>query len=130
MQKEVIIPIYDALVCLFVGATVEGYVKYLKDTYDIDETVSECRGFVNSQFSPTVKRKVFYMYVNPKVEHSNYINTIGHELFHLTQEILEDRGEFFKRRDANESYAYLQGFILGENYQFFEKGYNKFKRLK
>lgn len=124
------IPIYDALVCLFIGPTIEGCIKHLKDSYDIDETVFECKGFVNSRYSEKVKRRIFYMYINPKTSINNYMNTVGHELFHLTQEILEDRGEFFKRRDANESYAYLQGYIMGENYDFWCKAYNKFKRLK
>lgn len=129
MQKEVIIPIYDAMVCLFVNATTEQFVDHLKQTYNIDEEVIHCKGLVNSRFSTIKQRKIFYVYISSKMDYKDYFNTVGHELFHLTQEILEDRGEYFKRRDSNESYAYLQGYMLGENYDYWNTAYKKFNRV-
>ncbi len=130
MHKEIIIPIYDAKVVLFVKATTEECVKSLKELYGIEEEVFECKGFVNSNYSKIIKRKIFYIYIKSTKNISEYMDTISHELFHLTQEILEDRGEYFKKKTANESYAYLQGYLMGQNFDFWNKAFNKFKKLK
>lgn len=40
--------------------------------------------------------------------------TLVHELFHLTQGILEYKGVDFKKGDANEAYAYLIGTLFAK----------------
>lgn len=40
--------------------------------------------------------------------------TLVHELFHLTQDILEYKGVDFIKGDANESYAYLIGTLFSK----------------
>ena len=49
---------------------------------------------------------------------------------HLVQEILEHKSIFFHRGKANEPYAYLNGYLMGELFEFFEQAYSKFKRIK
>lgn len=130
MLKEITIPIYDALIILSVDKTSENLSKYLKVKFDVNEGIVHCSGYVNSKFAPLYGTRIFYMYVFPSNIKKDFWNSIGHELTHLIQEILEDRETYFKRRDTNEPYAYLQGYILGENFDFWEKSYKKFNTIK
>lgn len=130
MLKEVTIPIYDALLILSVDKKTEELTRCLNEKFHIKEKPSDCKGFVNNCFSPPYDTNVFYMYIMPTNDKKEYWNSIAHELFHLTQDILESRDSFFKRRDANEAYAYLQGYLMSENFEFWEKAYNKYKVKK
>jgi len=130
MLKEVTIPIYDALVIFSVDKTSESLSKHLKAKFDINEHPVDCSGYVNSKFAPLYDARVFYMYILPSSTKKDYWNSIAHELFHLTQEILEDRQTYFKRKDPNEAYAYLQGYLMSENHDFWERAYKKFSTKK
>lgn len=44
--------------------------------------------------------------------------TLVHELFHLTQDILEYKGVDYKKGDANEAYAYLIGTLFTKTEKF------------
>lgn len=130
MLKEVIIPIYDALVVFSIDKTSDSLSKHLKEKFEITEAPVDCSGYVNSKFAPLYDTRIFYMYILPTTIKKDYWNSIAHELFHLTQEILESRQTYFKRKDANEAYAYLQGYLMSENFEFWEKAYNKYKVKK
>ena len=130
MQKEVTIPIYDALVILAVDKDVKLFLKSLKDNYGIEEKEINCKGMVGATYSPTLQTKIFYIYISADTDKKDYLNTIGHELVHITQDVLEARQVYFKRRDANEAYAYLQGYLFAENIEFWEKAYKKYNTIK
>lgn len=128
MHKEIIIPIYDALVYIGVGS-IPYQLRTLKKKYDITETANhEYLGFCNHQYSHTLKRNVFYIVIANKFkDKKSYWNTVAHELFHLTQEILEQRGIYFVKSAHNEPYTYTNGYLTGEAFEFFEKAFNKYK---
>lgn len=121
---------YETTVSISVTTNMEQEVNYINKLYDIDEEETDCSGLVNIRKSKKYGADICYMIVVFNPVKKDYMNTIAHELFHLTQEILETNRVYFKRKDTNETYAHLQGWLMGETYEFFEKAYNKFKRLK
>lgn len=46
--------------------------------------------------------------------HPRMTGTLGHEIFHAAQDLLEDRGVFLKKGQANEPHAYLVGYLMEE----------------
>ncbi len=130
MHKEIIIPIYGCPVFIQVTNDMLAVNKYLDTFYGITEDLSDCRGIVFNKISPTYTTKIFIMLIPYNEDKKEYWDTIGHEMIHLIQDILEAKQIYFKRKDANEAYAYLQGHIMGDAYDLFEKSYSKFKRIK
>lgn len=130
MQKELLIPIYEATVSISVSNDIKVAIKHLNTLYEIDEELVDAAGLVNNKISKKYGARIHYMLVAYNISKKEYMNTIAHELMHLTQDILEKKQIYFKRGDANEAYAYLQGWLMAESYEFFEKAYNKFKRVK
>ncbi len=129
MHKQIIIQPYDALISVGVG-TITSQVKTLKRKYGIEETADETWfGFCNNGYSEKLQRNVFYIVIrNTNVNKNKYWNTITHELFHLTQRILEHKGIYVQKGKDNEPYAYAIGHIMGELFEFFEKEYNKINK--
>jgi hypothetical protein len=132
MHKEIIIPIYDCLVSIQVTVTMDEAVKHLTDTYGIteDEDLSNMGGFCNSDNSPLIDRQIYYLVVGYTLDKKEYWATIAHETMHLIQEVLESRDIYYQRKQPNEPYAYMYGYFISENFEFFEQAYSKFKRLK
>jgi len=128
MHKELVIPIYDSLIFIKVTNNMLSVNKYLKSKYGITEDLSDCRGIVFNQISPKYETRLFVMLIKFDSNWKEYWNTIGHELMHLTQDILESRQIFFKKKDPNEAYAYLQGHIMSDSLDLFEKAYKKFNK--
>lgn len=56
----------------------------------------------------------FYLLVAHSDDYTILKNIIAHESLHLTQEILENRGINFKKRDANETYTYFNSWLQNE----------------
>lgn len=130
MKKELVIPIYDCLIIIYVVDNINTVTKSLKLEYDINKEIFECRGCVFNEITPKYQIRLYVMVVKYESLKKDYFNTIGHELLHLVQDILEAKHIIFKKKDANETYAYLQGYILGETFEFFEQAYTKFQRKK
>jgi len=130
MHKELIIPIYDCLIFIKVTNNMLSVNKYLKSKYGITEDLSDCRGIVFNKITPKYDTRLFVMLIKHDSNKQEYWNTIGHELMHLTQDILESRQIYFKKKDSNEAYAYLQGHIMADSLELFEKAYTKFKQKK
>lgn len=132
MNKELIIPIYDCLVSIQVTNSIEQSVKHLEDTYGIieDGDVANSAGFCNSDISPKLGRVVYYLIVEYSLDKKEYWATIAHETMHLVQEILESRDIYYLRKQANEPYAYMHGYLISENFEFFTQAYTKYKRIK
>lgn len=129
MHKQIIIQPYDALVSVGVG-TITSQLRTLKRKYGIVEHADDTwLGLCNHQYSEKLQRNIFYIIIsNSNIEQKKYWNTISHEMSHLVQEILEHKSIFFHRGKANEPYAYLNGYLMGELFEFFEKEYNKINK--
>jgi len=132
MHKEIIIPIYDCLVSIQVTLTMDEAVKHLANTYNIieDEDLSNMGGFCNSDNSPLIDRQIYYLVVGYTLDKKEYWATIAHETMHLIQEVLESRDIYYQRKQPNEPYAYMYGYFISENFEFFESAYTKYKRIK
>lgn len=132
MNKELIIPIYDCLVSIQVTNNMNEAIKHLTDIYGIteDEDLSSMGGFCNSDNSTILDRQVYYLVVGYTSDKKEYWATIAHETMHLIQEVLESRDIYYQRKQPNEPYAYMYGYFISENFEFFEQAYSKFKRVK
>jgi hypothetical protein len=128
MHKQIVIQPYDALVSVGVGS-IESQLRTLKRKYGIVEHADDTwLGLCNHQYSEKLQRNVFYIIISSSnTDKKKYWNTISHEMSHLVQEILEHKSIFFHRGKANEPYAYLNGYLMGELFEFFEKEYIKIK---
>lgn len=67
----------------------------------------------------------FYCVVQIEKSLIKTLKTLTHELFHLTQDILEYNGMHFKAEDANEIYARMYEFLFGEAYVITVNAWNK-----
>ena len=132
MHKELIIPIYDCLVSIQVTNDMNLAVKHLTDTYGIteDEDLTNMGGFCNSDHSSIIDRQIYYLVVGYTLDKKEYWATIAHETMHLIQEVLESRDIYYLRKQPNEPYAYMYGYFISENFEFFEQAYTKYKRVK
>jgi len=132
MHKEIIIPIYDCLVSIQVTNNMDEAVKHLTANYGVieDEDLTKVGGFCNSDYSPIMDRHVYYLVVGYTLDKKEYWATIAHETMHLIQEVLESRDIYYLRKQPNEPYAYMFGYFISENFEFFENAYTKYKRIK
>lgn len=129
MNKQITIQPYDALVFVGVGS-VTSQLKVLKKKYGIiDYAEDTWLGLCNHQYSDNLDRNVFYIIISSSnTDRKKYWNTVSHEISHLVQEILEHKSIFFHKGKANEPYAYLNGYLMGELFEFFEKEYDKINK--
>jgi hypothetical protein len=132
MHKEIVIPIYDCLVSIQVTNDMNEAVRHITANYGVteDEDLTKVGGFCNSDYSPIMDRQVYYLVVGYTLDKKEYWATIAHETMHLIQEVLESRDIYYLRKQPNEPYAYMYGYFISENFEFFEGAYSKYKRLK
>jgi hypothetical protein len=132
MHKEIIIPIYDCLVSIQVTNNMNEAVRHITANYGVteDEDLTNMGGFCNSDYSPIMERQIYYLVVGYTLDKKEYWATIAHETMHLIQEVLESRDIYYLRKQPNEPYAYMYGYFISENFEFFEGAYSKYKRLK
>lgn len=111
--RELDIPIYGGkvTVILFLN-TWDKVIKHLrKKGFDTKE-YENWDNILGLQFSQYINGSKKFVVI---IENTDNIgDTIVHELFHLTQDILEYRGVNFIREDPNEAYAYLIGYLYGQ----------------
>lgn len=67
----------------------------------------------------------FYCIITIEESLVETLQTLVHELFHATQDILENKTIKFKKGDANETYAYTLDYMFGVAYPITIKAYNK-----
>lgn len=132
MHKEIIIPIYDCLVSIQVTNNMNEAVRHITANYGVteDEDLTNMGGFCNSDYSPIMERQIYYLVVGYTLDKKEYWATIAHETMHLIQEVLESRDIYYLRKQPNEPYAYMYGYFISENFEFFEGAYSKYKRIK
>lgn len=112
------IDVYQTSVCICVGLDIKGLddikddnpnkfddeiYKQMKD--DISN-VDSCDGFAS-----TLKDGSYLMYI--REGHESDYRVVIHELFHITNKILFDRGVYYE--ESAEAWAYLIGY-LAESY--------------
>lgn len=78
-----------------------------------------------SGYSVVDDKYKFYTII--KVEESLKITlkVMVHEIYHVNQDILENRGVKYKKGDANEAYAYNIDYLFGALYDLIIKAHNK-----
>lgn len=105
------VPVYGSKVTFIVFKnTWREVIKYLKDKgFD----TKEYRGWSyihGLQFSENIKDQQQFVLILKRKR--DIRETLVHELFHLTQDILEYKGVDFIKEDHNEAYAYLIGTLF------------------
>lgn len=105
------VPIYRAEVALFIATTVEEFEKFYKDNKKkiTDEAYQQIKKDLADEDETGGANYIcgisYITYIrNPYDE-----NSIAHELYHLTNNILTDRG--VEHTLIDEPYAYLNGYL-------------------
>lgn len=100
--------------------------KLLKDGYDLpnntrtDDKIEGLTGYCTIN-----EATKFYSIIRIQENLKEVYKTVVHEMYHATQDILENRGVKYKKGDPNETYAYTQDYLFGELYDFIIKQHNK-----
>ena len=106
--KKYVAPVYDCYITLIVYDDYKKCNSALKRK-GFTSKVDEADG--GACHSEIINQGTQYYLVLKVKDNNDLGNTLIHELFHLTQNILEDRSIIFKKGDANEPYAYLIGCL-------------------
>jgi len=93
-----------------------------KDGYNV-ELEETTQGLTSS----VIIEDTTYFYCLVTIEESlvETLQTVVHELFHATQDILESKHIKFKKGDANETYAYTLDYMFGVAYPIVTKAWLK-----
>jgi hypothetical protein len=108
---EFIVPVYGSKVIVLVyDKNWREIIKFLKLK---GFNTKEYRGWGESINGLQLSERIngTYNFVVIVKKNKSIKETLIHELFHLTQDILEYKGVDFIKGDANESYAYLIGAL-------------------
>lgn len=110
---EFTVPVYGSKVTFIVFKnTWREVIKYLKSK-GFDTRSYKGWDYIHGlSISENINSEQHFVVIVKK--RKNLKETIVHELFHLTQDILEYKGIDFKKNDANESYAYLIGALYSK----------------
>lgn len=106
---NIYVPIWDTrLYIRFRNKNSKRELKNLQfTTEEIDKVLEEsCQALTyTNEAGKTI------IFVNFYENHYNLLGTLIHELFHATQNILEERDVKLRTGDGNEPYAYLMGYL-------------------
>jgi hypothetical protein len=107
------VPVYGSKVTFIVFKnTWREVIKHLKDK-GFDTKAYKGWHYVHGlQISENIKGQHHFVVIINK--RRNLKETLVHELFHLTQDILEYKGVEFKKGGDNEAYAYLIGALFSK----------------
>lgn len=105
------IPVWDTVVhVLFKGPNLAARLKRLnvlnddlEDALQNDYSGITCR---------TKDSRAVVIVLEPNDDLFELIGTLGHELFHAVHDIMYGSGVRFRETDANESHAYLFGYLI------------------
>lgn len=107
------IPLYGGKVTFILFSnTWDKVIKYLKGKGFKTKGYKDWGYIQGMQHSENIDGSQRFVVIIKKNE--NMKDTLVHELFHLTQDILEYRGVNFIKGDANEAYAYLIGTLFAK----------------
>lgn len=129
MIRQLDVPIYDTNVLFLLETTAEEFTKFLdneKNKQKIgDETIKEIfDDIADERWGGTVWRVDNNSAYICLIKEANKVSYNTHELFHLADSILKDRGVEYT--ENNEALAYLIGWI-GEQYSYLLEEFNKEK---
>jgi hypothetical protein len=120
MIKQIDIPIYDAVVVVFLSPTAKQVNAWSKpmiesdimDDEDLAELLSWVKGDTpDAGFTQSYKHANYAIYVREGLDDHD---TVAHEVFHCVNRILKDRG--VEMSGEGEAYAYLIGYLTGKIY--------------
>lgn len=124
MIKEITVPIYNCNVYFLVAPTHKELTKWFKSveslnfvTKDDKDLLYKWHGNPNGSLGQVMSTDSIY-YIACIREKNDY-DTTAHEIFHVADKILTDRG--VEKGENGESYAYLIGYITGKFYGQNEK---------
>lgn len=132
MIRQLDIPIYDTNVLFLLDVTGEEFAKFLdneKNKQKIDdETIKEIfDDIADERWGGTVWRVDNNSSYVCLIKEINKVSYNTHELFHLADSILKDRGVEYT--ENNEALAYMVGWI-NEQYSYMLDEFNKDKEAK
>lgn len=129
MVEIINIEIYCTSVCFCIGIDEKAFDELYKDNKDKfdDELYKECYNDITDEnacdgFTSTMKDGSYMVYIRKGYE-NNY-RIVIHELFHLTNRILCDRGVYHEI--TAEAWAYLIGWLSEQYFNIINKD-NSFK---
>lgn len=111
--KKFIVPIYDVPVLLIYTDNMINGVKKFESIAKMKLEERSFQGLCGTY--DTKFNSVFYVVVVKCKKKEETLGVLVHELFHLTQNILERVGIDFVKEGANESFTYLQEFLFKES---------------
>jgi len=105
------IPIWDTY--LYILPYAKGLKKRLKK---LGVKPRQVRFAVKGRYDATTLAAEYaaVIVVQPHLGRRARVNALSHEVFHVAQDILADRGVYLRKNDTNESHAYLVGYLMGE----------------
>lgn len=109
------IPIWNGtLYILFSNKNLRAQLKKLQfEDDEIEELLQEtCEAITQ-----TNRAEKTVIILNQQDDHYELIDTLTHEIFHATDEILALRDVKLRTNDANEAHAYLMGYLMAQAYR-------------
>ena len=130
MIRQLDVPIYDTNVLFLLDVTEEEFAEFLdneKNKQKIDdETIKEIFDDIGDErWGGTVWRVDDNSAYICLIKEANKVSYNTHELFHLADSILKDRGVEYT--ENNEALAYMVGWI-NEQYSYMLEEFNKEKK--
>lgn len=110
------LPIYGCEM-VFVYSNTFKSVKDLLDAKNVDSNLND--DFDGYSFNITEEgREEYWLIIMKSKDKYDEIDTITHEVSHIVSNILVSRGIKFNKKDNNEPYAYLTGYLNKEFFKF------------
>lgn len=112
-HRKFIVPIYDVPVLLIYTDTIANGVKKFEGIAKMkleDRSFQGICGVYDTKFN-----SVYYVIVVKCKKKEDTLGVLVHELFHLTQNILERVGVDFVKEGVNESFTYLNEYLFKES---------------
>lgn len=105
------IPVWDTVVhVLFKGSNLAARLKRLKvQEDDLEDALQNDYDGITLR---TTDSRAMVIVLEPNDNPFELIGILGHELFHATHDIMHGSGVRFRETDANESHAYLFGYLI------------------
>lgn len=132
MIRQLDVPIYNSNVLFLLETTGEEWAEFLDNEKNkeriCDETVKEIfDDIANEHWGGTVWKVGNNAAYICLIKDANNVNYYTHELFHLADNILKDRG--IEYTENNEALAYMIGWI-NEQYNYLLQEFNEEKGSK
>ncbi len=115
--KEVTIPIYSSIVTFIYSNSYEAIVEYAKTDNRSKEDIDYLSNKDYEGLHMPLSNGCYYLIIKKNKDKYEEIDTITHEVSHLTTDILHDAGVKINRKN-DEAHAYLTGYLNKEFFRF------------